>query len=415
MPRPRKDGAPARAPRKHKLTALFVDRVRREATAFNVWDTHRESGGLVLRVQPTGQRSWKCVYRRHGRPRWYHIGKVNEIGLADARKLARRVMFAAGEGKDPAAERKAARAADSFAKLAEDYVEHAKKKNKSWRQADALVRRLLLPKWGKLKPADVTRADVKAMMGRIAAPIVANQTLAAASAIFSWAVKQEIVSVNPCKLVDRNPTRERERVLSDTEVPRFWAAFDNAGLVESAALKVILLTGQRPGEVSHMRKEHVADNWWTMPGEPVAAIGWPGTKNGHAHRVWIPAAARDVIAELTDDGTTTGFVFAGPRGRPVDGLDAAMRAACAKLKVERATPHDLRRTHGSTITALGFGREAMNRIQNHREGGIADVYDRHEYAEENKRIMEAVTARIVGLVEGRAAADNVVQAAFGQK
>ena len=97
---------------------------------------------------------------------------------------------------------------------------------------------------------------------------------------------------------------------------------------------------------------------------------------------------------------STGFVFAGPRGRPVHGLDAAMRAACSKLRAERATPHDLRRTHGSAITALGFGRDAMNRIQNHKEGGIASVYDRHGYADENKRVMEAVASKIMALVEG---------------
>jgi integrase len=113
------------------------------------------------------------------------------------------------------------------------------------------------------------------------------------------------------------------------------------------------------------------------------------------------------LAEL-GDGVTTGFVFAGERGRPVNPLDAVMRAACAKLGVERATPHDLRRTHGSTITALSFGRDAMNRIQNHREGGIASVYDRHGYAEETKRVMEAVAAKIMALVEGRSADSKVV-------
>jgi hypothetical protein len=60
------------------------------------------------------------------------------------------------------------------------------------------------------------------------------------------------------------------------------------------------------------------------------------------------------------------------------------------------------------VTRLGFGRDAMNRIQNHKEGGIADVYDRHEYEDENKMIMEAVAKRIVALAEGRTAADNVV-------
>jgi integrase len=87
---------------------------------------------------------------------------------------------------------------------------------------------------------------------------------------------------------------------------------------------------------------------------------------------------------------------------PVAGLDGAMRAICSKLGVERATPHDLRRTHGSTITALGFGRDAMNRIQNHIEGGISDVYDRHRYEDENKRVMEATAGRIIALVEARA-------------
>src|SRR5215472_4626026 len=90
------------------------------------------------------------------------------------------------------------------------------------------------------------------------------------------------------------------------------------------------------------------------------------------------------------------------------GLDAAMRMICTKLGVERATPHDLRRTHGSTITKLGFGRDAMNRIQNHKEGGIASVYDRHSYEHENKRIMETVAAHLLALTRGDSAPSNVV-------
>ena len=85
-----------------------------------------------------------------------------------------------------------------------------------------------------------------------------------------------------------------------------------------------------------------------------------------------------------------------------------MRDICKALSVPRVTPHDLRRTNGTTITGLGFGREAMNRIQNHKEGGIADVYDRHQYSEENIRIMEAVAAKIIALAEGAEIASNVV-------
>jgi len=411
MPRPRRDGAPAAPPNKCKLNDLFLKRLKPQARPFMVWDSHQR--GLAVVVQPTGRKSWKVIYPFGGRPRWYHIGDVAALSLTDARKLANRVMFQVAEGNDPAAERKAERSKGTFEELATRYVEqYAKRKNRSWQQADALVRRNLIPKWGKLRATDISRSDIKGMMARLhEAPVVANQTLAAASAIFAWAIREEILKVNPCSRVERNETRSRERVLSDSEIPKFWAAFDDAGLIESTALKIILLTGQRPGEVANMHREHIEDGWWTLPGDPVPTLDWPGTKNGMTHRVWLPAAVQALLANMPE----TGLVFANSRGGAVDKLDAAMRAICAELGAERATPHDLRRTHGTTIAALGFGREAMNRIQNHKEGGIASVYDRHQYAEENKRVMEAVAARIMSLVEGTPAAGNVIAAQFGRQ
>jgi len=83
-----------------------------------------------------------------------------------------------------------------------------------------------------------------------------------------------------------------------------------------------------------------------------------------------------VIDDLAADDTPHGFVFR----KAISGLDKAMRDICLKLGIkDKVTPHDLRRTFSSKVTALGFGRDAMNRVTNHREGGIADVYDRHHY------------------------------------
>jgi hypothetical protein len=105
----------------------------------------------------------------NGQPRWYHIGSADAVGLADARKLAARVMFAVAEGKDPVAERRAERDRGTFEELAARYVEeHAERENKSWRQADKLVRAYLLPRWAKLQAAAITRGDVKVMTGSIA-------------------------------------------------------------------------------------------------------------------------------------------------------------------------------------------------------------------------------------------------------
>src|SRR5262245_9794987 len=395
------------AANKRRLTELSVRKLKPRAEAYLVWDTHQR--GLAIRVQPTGAKAYKTIYSYHGRPRWLHLGDAGAIGLADARKLAAEAMLAVAKGSDPAADKRAERGAGTFAELATKYVElYAKKNNKSWKQGDKLVRRYLLPRWGKLQAASITRADARTVMAQIEAPVLANQVLAAASAVFSWAVKQELLASNPCRGVDRNETRDRERVLSDSEVPLFWEAFDDAGLVASSALKAILLTGQRPGEVAHMRREHIVDGWWQMPGTPAPKLGWPGTKNGESHRVWLTPAVRKLMAELTDDGAATGFVFAGERRAAVRHLDAAMRTICAKLKAERATPHDLRRTFSTKVTGLGFGREALNRVTNHKEGGIASVYDRHGYAEETKLVMDAVASKIMALAEGRSAGGKVV-------
>jgi len=385
----------ARRPaRKTKLTELAVRKLMPESTDYLVWDTHTR--GLALKVMPSGSKAWKVIYSFHGRPRWLHLGDASVIGLADARLMTAEAMLAVARGRDPAAEKKAERGAGTFAELAERYVEqYAKRHNKSWKQADTLVRRYVLPRWCNLQAATISRADIKAMMARIEAPILANQVLAAASAIFSWAQKQEILSANPCRGVDRNQTRDRERMLADSEIPQFWSSFDNAGLVLSSALKCVLLLGQRPGEIAHMRREHIIDGWWEMPGAPVPALDWPGTKNAQSHRVWLPAPVREIFAELSD-GANTGFVFAGS----ARGLDAAMRTICAKLKAERATPHDLRRSFLSRVTGLGFGRDAMDRIANHKEKGITDVYDRHGYAREDQHIMETVAAHIMALVAG---------------
>jgi integrase len=390
---------------KKKLTELSVRKAKPKAATYLIWDTHQR--GLALRVWPTGKKSWYAVYSRQGRPRWLHLADADAVGLADARRLAGKAMVAVAEGQDPAAERKAERGAGTFAELHQRYLDgYAKKHNKSWEQSDALVRRHALPRWGKLQASSVTRGDVKAMMTRINSPSVANQTLAAVSAIFSWGMTEDIVAANPCKLVERNPSKSRERVLSASELPLLWQALDDIDPISAAALKMILLTGQRPGECANMRREHIKDGWWEMPGEPITDI-WPGTKNGQSHRVWLPKPAQALLGDSGNNGGI-GFVFAGSRGGAVSHLDGVMRGICAKLKIEKATPHDLRRTHGSTITALGFGRDAMNRIQNHREGGIADVYDRHRYETESKNIMEAVAAKLMALAEGRVADSKVI-------
>jgi integrase len=382
-------------PNKVKMNALTVVRLKPASAPYVVWDAKQR--GLAIRVRPTGHAAWKVIYSRHGRTRWLHLGDANAIGLADARELAAEAMLAVARGGDPAADKKAQRSQGTFEELAARYLEeHAKKHNKSWPQADRLVRKHLLPFWGKLQAASITRSDVKSVLSRIPHAVLSNQVQAAASAIFNWAVKEELLMVNPARSIERNETQSRERVLADSEIATFWQLFDGAGDA-GTALKLVLLLGQRPGEVRAMRREHIANGWWTMPGAPVPELDWPGTKNGRSHRVWLPAPVQELIGS-----GTTGQVFPG-----IDKLDRIMRRIIGDLP--HTTPHDLRRSWGTTCTGMGFGREAMDRIMNHKEASVGDIYDRADYGPQMKKVMETIAARIVGLATGQPAEGNVVQ------
>jgi len=146
-----------------------------------------------------------------------------------------------------------------------------------------------------------------------------------------------------------------------------------------------------------------------MPGPKMPDIGWPGTKNGEDHHVWLPAPARRIVDELIAGEAGAGFVLATEKGGPVSGLDADMRRICRDIGIPDVRPHDLRSTFGTTVTGLGLGRQCMDRLLNHADHSIGSVYDRHAYRREDQAAWERVAGHIMSLVDDRVAGDNVVQ------
>src|SRR5262245_22579139 len=147
-------------PNKRKLNQRILQTARPRDRAYLIWD--ESTSGLALVTYPSGKQSWVFVYSRSGRSRWYKVGRVDALGLADARKQVRELRVQVDKGIDVQAEKKAQRSKDTFETLAEQYREQfAKKRNKSWAQADYLVQKHLLPRWGKLGAATISRSDVK--------------------------------------------------------------------------------------------------------------------------------------------------------------------------------------------------------------------------------------------------------------
>jgi integrase len=353
-----------------------------------------------VRILPSGNATFYFTFWR-GRNRFYRIGKV-AIGIKEARKRANQLIVRVEAGEDPQAERQAERGIGAWRELHERYVEFAKRTNKSWRVADRLVCKYT-KRWDNLRADQIKKADVIQLFDSIAAPIMANRVKAYISSTFRWATKRDLLGVNPCTGIDNNKENDRDRILSDSEVVRFWQACDAVDPVKAKVLRVMLLTGQRSSEVSRMRREHISGGWWTLPGQPIPELKWLGTKNKRTSKIWLSSA----VMKLIGDGAAAGFVFPTERsGGPVDNLGAVMRAISKQLDSPPVTPHDLRRSFASKVGER-HGRGPLPRLLNHSKRSSIDVYDRCDY----RHVMEDISNAFMELIEGRRD-DNVVLGVF---
>jgi integrase len=393
------------------LTDANVIALEVRSQKYEVWDAGpRAVPGFCVRVEGSGRKTFYFRYSMRGLF-WFRIGPV-AMGAAEARTEAKKLLGDVARGINPHRERMTRRVGLTFEQLQKRHVEeHAKKHNKSWKQGDYLIRAYAMRKLGRLKASEITRADVRQLFGSITSPTAANQVKAALSSVFSFGIQMEIVANNPCRGIRDNPVRSRDRILAPEEIVQFWAACDEIHPVKAAALKTILLVGARPGEVCNMRMEDIRGEWWEQPGEPAA--GWPGTKNKRTHFVWLTSEVRELISRFADNGVA----FPNERGKPFKNLDEVMREISALcLFSPTVEPRDLRRTFGSMVAKLRFGRDSMDRLLNHfKQSSVTNTYDRNPYADENKLIWGRVGAEIIRIAEGISTPTNTLITAIHRR
>jgi integrase len=389
------------------------------------WDD--DLPGFGVRVSYLGTKTWVVMYRHNGRLRRYSFGRAAEMTLAAARKLAKKKLVAADDGHDPAGAKAASRVAQTFAELAKDYIErHAMPKKKTWKEDQRVLDRDVLPKWKHLKPADIKRADVRALVEAVAdrgAPIHANRVLALVRKMFNFAIERDWLESNPCQMVKR-PGKEhaRDRVLTADEIRKFWAATEVEQPPIQAAFRLRLLTAQRGGEVLRIRWADIdlGAGWWTIPAE--------FAKNGLSHRVPLNEPAvktlkalqawqADRLVEINKGRArkhlakkkTSEWVFPS-RWYEGESLEWTRKAS---KRIQEASgvdfrPHDLRRTAASLMTGSGISRLVVSKILNHVETGVTAVYDRHSYDQEKRAALDSWGRQVERILTEKKN-DNVVE------
>ena len=360
--------------------------------------------GFCVRVSAGGQKSFGVLYRFGGRFRRLTLGGYPPLSLADARDMAREALRSARLGSDPVAEKKQERAAETFAELAEQYLErYARKRKSSWREDARRIKTNLNPVIGNIRAKDVTRADVRRILETIAergAPIEANRTLAVIRKIYNWAIGEDLLEVNPAyRIPAPGAEHKRDRVLTHDEIRAIWKDLDNEEPRVAAVMRLRLLTGQRGGEIASMESGELdlRSGWWTIPAEKA--------KNGLSHRVPLTAPAVRIIEAQPRPTEGLSYVFPALRkGDSVrvtkENLVKATERIRERTGITDFTAHDLRRTAASMMTSMGIPRLTVSKILNHVERGVTAVYDRHSYDKEKREALEAWGRRLQMIVSG---------------
>lgn len=405
-----------------KLTAATVDKMQPSDRRQEIPDSL--CTGLYLTVQPSGKKGWQIRYRHGGVHRRMTLGAYPVLSLADARQRARDALAAASEGKDPAAEVKAAKAPkpeDERDKIKTLMCQYYKRHVSGLKSGDVVKReldRFVVAAWGDRDIHSIAKRDVIDLLDGIADSgrvVTANRIRAYLNKFLNWAVERDVIPLSPATGV-RPVAKEasRDRVLTDDEVRWFWQACEAEGFPWGPLGKFLLLTGQRLNEAAQITEGEIHGDLWRLSADR--------TKNGRAHDVPLTASARKVLDEVERIEGKPCFYFTTTGGTPVSGffkaratLASAMEQIAAKergepVEIPRWTFHDLRRTGATGMARLGIAVRVTEAVLNHVSGtggGIVAVYQRHDYAAEKRDALDAWSRFVTELVEGRAA--NVVR------
>lgn len=392
------------------LTNRFLESVQVKSRT-DFWDAL--VNGLVCRVTPTGVKTWNLVYTRRddGKKRRFTMGRFPVVTLAAARERAMKEMARIFDGADPADRRPSDMTVEQLGEL---FIERYAKLNKrTWQEDQRILRADVYPMLGQMDIKKVKRRhildvlDAKVDAGSAA---MSTKLLAVVRKAFNWAEEECYLEISPAgRIKPRVKSTARDRFLTNVEIEQVWTRLDGAAMSDEvrAILTLLLLTGQRNGEVSGMRKGEIdlLRQEWHLPRER--------TKNGLPHIVPLSQAAMIVLRPYLDAAEHC------PADQPLFARtgDAIKHLAVSNsvrrnqdyFGLEKWVPHDLRRTAATGMVELGVQPHVVEAVLNHISGhraGVAGIYNRSSYRDEKRVALDLWAAHLERVWAGKQA--NVV-------
>lgn len=387
------------------LTDLKVKRYTPKDGRKILWD----KGGLGILIG-IRKKTWVFQYSFSGKRPMITLGEYPVMSLEEARASASAARLNVKRSIDPGAikkiEKAARQAAPTFEDIVNEFWDRELIKQKSGAERRRLLLKDVVPAWGKLKVASIKRRHIVILLDDIEKRSLStrNHVHGVLGRLFNFAAERGIIEDSPCTRIRKPKETSKSRVLTDEEIRLLWAALSPENkvvdiyVITKLALKMILLTGQRPGEICGMTWDELTpEGSWTIPAGRM--------KGADAHRVPLCPMAIEVIERARVLSGDCPFVFrssfkdASPITRAA--LSRAVLRHLKQMGIEEPfTPHDLRRTLRTRLAELGVSDIVAERVIGHKLQGMLGVYNRHHYDLEKRQALEKWEAKlrqIVGL------------------
>lgn len=397
---------------------------------------HGDGGGLYLTVGKTGARSWSAIISVRNRQKEISFGRAGdgpgEVTLAQARRLRDEAKAAAREGRDPVAERRAAKApppeivaadAPTFAEVADAYIA---KQRLSWRgdKTEAGVKRVLELYAAPLRPLpirDIITDDVLAVLNKDRLwdekQATAVRLASNLDQVFAYAFARKLVATNPAAwsvikqlVTPYGRSKKHHRALPWRDMAKFMARLRERSGSAARALEFAILTASRASMVLELTWKEIdfRRKVWVIPASRM--------KEDEPHHVPLTPAMIAVLKQqlLVVSGGSDDLVFPGQNEGARLWTDSLSRVLARMELGKVATPHGFRSSfrdwagNGSrpwSPSGFAFPREQAEEALAHAVGDATErAYRREQACEERRPLMEAWCAYCAGETPPGAAA-----------
>jgi integrase len=302
-----------------------------------------EVSPLSVRVSQGGGKTFFVTLDGSGRR--HTLGRYGEITLAQAREAARLLRAQKTLGR-------IIPRSVSFGEARREYLDGISVRANTKTYYERNLERL---RASKLQ--DITPRDINLILDSLG-PTSRAQALRSYTAFFNWCIRRHYLDTSPCARMEAGQSTSRSRVLTDHEIKSLWTATQTMGGHFGAIVQLLLLTGQRRGEIAALRADYISNDTCTLPKEL--------TKNARSHTFPLGTLATALLKEAPSFGLV--FPARGKPKTPFNGWSKSKAALDALSGVTNWTLHDLRRTYATNLAKLGVPVHVVEKLLNHVSG-----------------------------------------------